>query len=100
MRACEKGDEADDEGHVVGNDFAVPTVAFSGEMPTRPAAVRANARVLSVAALIQGQSASKLNADTLLYRSPVILTGVRLRSMTNHIPVLRKLDRFLLSRFS
>ena len=41
-----------------------------------------NARVLSGAALIQGQSASKLNADTPLYRSPVALTGATLSSVT------------------
>jgi alkylation response protein AidB-like acyl-CoA dehydrogenase len=41
-----------------------------------------NARVLSAAALTQGQSASKLNADTPLYRSPVLLTGATLSSVT------------------
>jgi hypothetical protein len=45
MRAREKGDEADDAEHVVGNGFDEPTAAFVGETSTRPAAVRANARV-------------------------------------------------------
>jgi 3-hydroxy-9,10-secoandrosta-1,3,5(10)-triene-9,17-dione monooxygenase len=41
-----------------------------------------NARVLSVTALTQGQSASVLNADMPLYRSPVLLTGATLSSVT------------------
>ncbi|HLZ60908.1 MAG TPA: acyl-CoA dehydrogenase family protein [Ktedonosporobacter sp.] len=41
-----------------------------------------NARVISGVALIQGKSASKLNAGMPLYRSPVALTGATLSGVT------------------
>jgi 3-hydroxy-9,10-secoandrosta-1,3,5(10)-triene-9,17-dione monooxygenase len=54
-----------------------------------------NGRVLSVAALTQGQSASKLNADMPLYRSPVLLTGATLSSVTGLGLAKAALEAFL-----
>jgi alkylation response protein AidB-like acyl-CoA dehydrogenase len=39
-------------------------------------------RILSISALMQGRSASAQNAELTLYRSPIVLTGVMLSSIT------------------
>jgi 3-hydroxy-9,10-secoandrosta-1,3,5(10)-triene-9,17-dione monooxygenase len=54
-----------------------------------------NAHVLSVTALTQGQPQSALNADLPLYRSPVILTGATLSSVTGLGLAKAALEAFL-----
>jgi alkylation response protein AidB-like acyl-CoA dehydrogenase len=54
-----------------------------------------NTRVLSVTALTQGQSVSKLNVDLPLYRSPVLLTGATLSSVTGLGLAKAALEAFL-----
>ncbi|WP_201370086.1 acyl-CoA dehydrogenase family protein [Ktedonobacter robiniae] len=54
-----------------------------------------NARVLSITALTQGQSQSALNANLPLYRSPVILTGATLSSVTGLGLAKAALEAFL-----
>jgi len=66
---------------------SVTTVAKEVFVPTT--------HLLSVAALTQGQSASVLNTDTPLYRSPVILTGATLSSVTGLGLAKAALEAFL-----
>jgi len=54
-----------------------------------------HARVLPMSALMQGQPASALNAELALYRSPILLTGVTLSSITGLGMAKAALEAFL-----
>jgi 3-hydroxy-9,10-secoandrosta-1,3,5(10)-triene-9,17-dione monooxygenase len=54
-----------------------------------------HARVLPMSALMQGQSASALNADLALYRSPILQTGQTLSSITGLGLAKAALEAFL-----